>query len=219
MTKLITINNLPKKIPVFPLGNFIIFPKTTVPLNIFEPRYIDMINDSMKSDKLIGMVQPLNLDNIQQTDLGLHQVGCLGKIISFKETENGHYLIELKGIIRFEILNEVISQKKYRECEIDFKRFNHDLNDNKEQLKFSDLELIFKNLKKLFKNRGFIINWKELEKQSLDETINALAMASPFTLEEKQDLLEAENLNVRKNKIADILRTYTYDVFNNTTLQ
>jgi uncharacterized protein len=213
------INDLPKKIPVFPLSNFIIFPKTTVPLNIFEPQYIDMINDSMKSDKLIGMIQPLSLNNIGQTNPGLHQVGCLGKIISFKETENGHYLIELEGMIRFEIINELQSKKKYRECEINFKRFNHDLNNNKEQLKFSDLELIFKDLKTLFEKRGFIINWKELEKQSLDETINALAMASPFTLEEKQVLLEAENLNIRKNKIADILSTYTHDVYDNTTLQ
>jgi Lon protease-like protein len=210
---------LPKIIPVFPLNNFIIFPKTTVPLNIFEPRYIDMINDSMKSDKLIGMVQPLSLNNIGQTNPGLHRVGCLGKIISFKEKKNGHYLIELNGMIRFEIINEVKSKKKYRECEINFKRFNHDLRNNEEQLKFSDLELIFKDLKTLFEKRGFIINWKELEKQSLDETINALAMASPFTLEEKQVLLEAENLNIRKNKIADILSTYTYDIFDNTTLQ
>ena len=213
------ITDLPKNIPVFPLSNFIIFPKTTVPLNIFEPRYIDMINDSMKSDKLIGMIQPLSLNKIAQTDPGLHQVGCLGKIINFKKTENGHYLIELKGMIRFEIVNEVKSKKKYRECEINFKRFNHDLDSNKEQLKFSDLELIFKDLKTLFEKRGFIINWKELEKQSLDETINALAMASPFTLEEKQVLLEAENLNIRKNKIADILSTYMYDIFDNTTLQ
>ena len=213
------INSLPKKIPIFPLSNFIIFPKTTVPLNIFEPRYIDMINDSMKSDKLIGMIQPLSLNNIEQTVPDLHQVGCLGKIVSFKETENGLYLIELKGMVRFEIINEIKSTKKYRECEVNFKRFNHDLNDSKEQLKFSDLELIFKDLKALFEKRGFIINWKQLEKQSLDETINALAMASPFTLEEKQVLLEAENLNIRKNKIADILSTYTYDVFDNTTLQ
>jgi len=213
------INSLPKKIPVFPLSNFIIFPKTTVPLNIFEPRYIDMINDSMKSDKLIGMIQPLSLNNIEQTVPDLHQVGCLGKIVSFKETENGLYLIELKGMVRFEIINEIKSTKKYRECEVNFKRFNHDLNDSKEQLKFSDLELIFKDLKALFEKRGFIINWKELEKQSLDETINALAMASPFTVEEKQVLLETESLNIRKNKIADILSTYTYDVFDNTTLQ
>ena len=178
-----------------------------------------MINDSMKSDKLIGMIQPLSLNNIEQTVPDLHQVGCLGKIVSFKETENGLYLIELKGMVRFEIINEIKSTKKYREFEVNFKRFNHDLNDNKEQLKFSDLELIFKDLKALFEKRGFIINWKELEKQSLDETINALSMASPFTLEEKQVLLEAENLNIRKNKIGDILNTYSYDIFDNTTLQ
>ena len=210
--------NLPKILPIFPLSNFIIFPKTTVPLNIFEPRYIDMINDSMKSNKLIGMVQPKKIID-DFTPPILHNIGCLGKISSFKETEDGRFLIELKGLIRFKIMNEIKSAKKYRECEVSFENFNHDLDDKKEELKFSDLELIFKDLKSLFEKRGFIINWKELEKQSLDETINALAMASPFSLEEKQVLLEAENLNVRKNKIAEILSTYTYDVFNNTTLQ
>ena len=213
------INDLPKKISVFPLSNFIIFPKTTIPLNIFETRYIEMINDSMSSNKLIGMIQPLSQNSVNQEDINLHQVGCLGKIVSFKETEDNRYLIELKGLIRFQIMNEIKSKKKYREYEVDFKRFNHDLDDKKEKLKFSDLELIFKDLKTLFEKRGFIINWKELEKQSLDETINALAMASPFTLEEKQVLLEADDLNLRKNKIADILSTYTYDIFDNTTLQ
>jgi Lon protease-like protein len=128
-------------------------------------------------------------------------------------------LIELKGLIRFETIKEINTDKKYREYEVDFNRFDQDLEDKKDQLKFSDLELIFKDLKSLFEKRGFIINWKQLEKQNLDETINALAMASPFSLEEKQVLLEAENLNIRKNKIAEILSTYTYDVFNNTTLQ
>jgi len=213
------INDLPKKIPVFPLSNFIIFPKTTIPLNIFETRYIEMINDSMSSNKLIGMIQPLSQNSVNQEDINLHQVGCLGKIVSFKETEDNRYLIELKGLIRFQIMNEIKSKKKYREYEVDFKRFNHDLDDKKEKLKFSDLELIFKDLKILFEKRGFIINWKELEKQSLDEIINALAMASPFSLEEKQVLLEAENLNIRKNKIAEILTTYTYDIFDNTTIQ
>ena len=210
--------NLPKILPIFPLSDFIIFPKTTVPLNIFEPRYIDMINDSMKSHKLIGMVQPKKTIN-DLTPPILHNIGCLGKISSFKETEDGRFLIELKGLIRFKITNEIKSAKKYRECEVSFENFNHDLDEKKEELKFSDLELIFRDLKSLFEKRGFIINWKELEKQSLDETINALAMASPFSLEEKQVLLEAENLSVRKNKIAKILSTYTYDVFNNTTLQ
>ena len=210
--------DLPKKIPIFPLSNFIIFPKTTVPLNIFEPRYIEMINESMKSNKLIGMIQPKNSIN-NQSQPNLYDIGCLGKITSFKETEDGRYIIELKGLIRFEIIEEIKSDKKYREFEVNFQNFYQDLNEKKEELKFSDLELIFKDLKSLFEKRGFIINWKELEKQSLDETINALAMASPFSLEEKQVLLEAKNLDIRKNKIAEILSTYTHDVFNNTTLQ
>ena len=208
----------PKIIPIFPLSNFIIIPKTSVPLNIFEPRYIDMINDSMKSNKFIGMIQPKNSSSNQSEPI-LHNIGCLGKITSFKETTDGKYLIELKGLIRFKILQEIKNSRAYRECEIDFKDFNHDLEEKSEDLKFSDLELIFKDLKLLFEKRGYIINWKDLEKQSLNEIINALAMASPFSLEEKQVLLEAENLKVRKNKIAKILSTYTYDIFNNTTLQ
>ena len=211
--------NLPKKIPVFPLSNFIIFPRTTVPLNIFEPRYVDMINDSMRSNKFIGMVQPKNKNNENSLVPELYKIGCMGKITSFKDTNNGHFLIELKGLIRFQILKEVKSEKKYRECEVDFEKFNDDLNEKNEDLKFTDLELIFKDLKNLFEKRGFIINWNALEKQSLDETINALAMASPFTLEEKQILLEAKNLDTRKSKIADILTTYTYDQYNNNTLQ
>jgi hypothetical protein len=211
-------NDLPKKIPIFPLSNFIIFPKTTVPLNIFEPRYIAMVNDSMRSNKLIGMIQPKAIA-AKENLLDLHNIGCLGKIASFKEAEDGRYIIELKGLIRFEIIKEIKSRNKYRECEVDFNNFHQDLDEKKEQIKFSDLELIFKNLKSLFEKRGFIINWKELEKQSLDEIINALAMASPFSLEEKQVLLEAKNLNIRKNKIAEILSTYSYDVFNNTTIQ
>ena len=211
--------NLPKIIPIFPLSNFIIFPKTSVPLNIFEERYIDMINDSMKSNKYIGMIQPVNSDDFKETTPKLHNVGCLGEIISFRETDDKRYLIELKGIIRFELLREIKSNKKYREYEVDFQRFLHDFDDKKEELKFTDLELIFKDLKTLFEKRGYVLNWKSLEKQSLDETINALAMASPFSLEEKQVLLEARDLEIRKNKIAEILSTYTYDVFNNTTLQ
>ena len=210
--------DLPAQIPVFPLSNFIIFPKTTVPLNIFEPRYIDMINDSMKSNKTIGMIQPKTLASGNSSPT-LHDVGCLGKITSFKETDDGRYLIELKGMIRFENIKELTTEKKYRVLNVNYENFIQDLKSEKEDLKFSDLELIFKDLKSLFEKRGFIINWKALEKQSLDETINALAMASPFSLEEKQVLLEAKNLDMRKNKIAEILSTYTYDIYDNTTIQ
>ena len=210
--------DLPAQIPIFPLSNFIIFPKATVPLNIFEPRYIDMIDDSMKSSKTIGMIQPKTSASGNKSPY-LHEVGCLGKITSFKETEDGRYLIELKGLIRFENINELTTGKKYRVLNVNYENFIQDLNSEKEDIKFSDLELIFKDLKSLFEKRGFVINWKALEKQSLDETINALAMASPFSLEEKQVLLEAKNLDMRKNKIAEILSTYTYDIYDNTTIQ
>ena len=210
--------DLPKIVPVFPLSNFIIFPKTTVPLNIFEPRYIDMINDSMKSNKLIGMIQPKTSVNYKKIP-DLHNVGCLGKITSFRETEDGRYLIELKGVLRFNKIKELNTHNKYRSLEINYENFYHDLGNEKKEVKFSDLELIFKDLKTLFEKKGFIINWKALEKQSLDETINALAMASPFSLEEKQILLESKTLDIRKNNISDILKTYTHDVFNNNTLQ
>ena len=211
--------NLPKKIPIFPLSNFIIFPKATVPLNIFEPRYIDMVNDSLKSNKLIGMIQPKKTKKNDKQTSDLHNIGCLGKIISFKETEDKRFLIELRGIIRFKIEKELETNKKYRECEINFNNYFDDLKNNKEDLKFSDLKIIFEDLKIFFEKRGFIINWKALEKQSLDEIINALVMASPFTLEEKQILLETENLNIRKNKISEILKTYSLDNYNNTTIQ
>ncbi|MDB3982112.1 LON peptidase substrate-binding domain-containing protein [Candidatus Pelagibacter sp.] len=212
-------SNLPKIIPIFPLSNFILFPKTSVPLNIFEPRYVQMVNDSMKLDKLIGMIQPLSPNNNEELNPKLHKIGCLGKITSFKEADNESFLIELKGLIRFETINEIESDKKYRQYKVDFGNFGNDLDNQKEEFKFSDLELIFKDLKSLFEKRGFIINWKALEKQSLNETINALAMASPFSLEEKQVLLEAKTLDLRKNKIAEILSTYSHDIFENTTLQ
>ena len=207
---------LPKTISIFPLSNFIFFPQTTVPLNIFEPRYIQMIDDAMKGDRIIGMVQPKKSN---QTIPILYNVGCAGKITSFNETEDGRYLIVLDGISRFKILEELNNDKLYRECKVNFDNFSNDINNQKEEIKFSDLELIFKNLKSLFNKQGYTINWKELEKQSLDQTINALSMASPFSLEEKQVLLETINLNERKLKLEEILNTYALDNFSNKTLQ
>jgi Lon protease-like protein len=209
--------NLPKIIPVFPLSNFIIFPNTTIPLNIFEPRYVEMINDSLKTNKFIGLIQPkkTKINSI----LDLHEIGCMGRITSFKDTSDGRFLIDLNGLVRFKIIKEIINDKPYRECEINFEDYHEDLDLQKEDLQFSDLELIFKDLRSLFEKKGYIINWKSLEKQNLNETINALAMASPFSLEEKQILLESQNLKTRKNKIAEILSTYNYDNFENTTIQ
>ena len=207
---------LPNIIPVFPLSNFILFPKTSVPLNIFEPRYLDMVKDSMETNKLIGLIQPKQKKNTDKFDL--YEVGCLGKISNFEKVD-GRYLIDLNGLTRFKIIKEIKTDKTYRQCEVTFDDFSDDLQIEKKELKFSDLELIFKDLKTLFEKKGYIINWKSLEKQDLNETINALAMASPFSLEEKQILLESQDLENRKNKIAEILNTYNYDNFDNSTIQ
>ncbi|MDB9799739.1 LON peptidase substrate-binding domain-containing protein [Candidatus Pelagibacter sp.] len=213
---MIKIKDLPTTIPIFPLSNFIIFPNTTVPLNVFEPRYVDMINESMKKNKMIGLIQPKKSSINSIPDL--HEVGCLGKITNFQDID-GRYLIDLSGLSRFNITKEIKNNKPYRECLINFDGFQEDLRLPINELKFNDLDLIFKNLKSLFQKKGYIINWKSLEKQDLNETINALAMASPFSLEEKQALLESASLEVRKDKIAEILSTYNHDNYYNTTIQ
>jgi len=209
--------DLPNEIPIFPLSNFIIFPETAVPLNIFEPRYIQMIDDCMKSSKLIGMIQPRKTGDQNKPDL--YNVGCIGKITSFNETNDGRYLIVINGINRFKIIEEVLTEKLYRICKISYENFSNDIIEKKENINFSDLELIFKNLKSIFEKKGFIINWSELKNQNLNQTINTLSMASPFSLEEKQILLESSDIKSRKLKLEEILKTYIIDEFQNTTLQ
>ncbi len=209
--------DLPDILPVFPLSNFIIFPRTTVPLNIFEPRYLQMVDKSMKTNRIIGMIQPKKTGELKKPDL--YGIGCAGKITSFNETEDGRYLIVLSGICRFKITKELTNGNLYRECEVKYDDFLGDLIEKSGGIKFGDLKLIFKNLKDLFKKQGYEINWKEIEKQSLDQTINTLSMASPFSLEEKQVLLESIDLNARKEKLEKILNTYILDNYNNKTLQ
>ena len=176
-----------------------------------------MVDDSMKGSRLIGLVQPKKLLN--NSIPNLYDVGCVSKITSFNETEDGRYLIILNGLNRFKIINEIKNDKLYRECEVNFSEFKNDGENKDEGIKFTDLSLIFNDLKTLFQKKGYDINWKELKKKSLDQTINTLSMASPFSLEEKQALLETQNLNSRKNKLEEILRTYALDNFSNTTIQ
>ena len=208
---------LPNRIPVFPLSNFIIFPKATVPLNIFEERYIEMVDDSMRGTRMIGMIQPKKTLNNSVPEL--YEVGCLGRITSFNETEEGRYFIIINGLNRFKIVNEINNNKLYREFNVSYDEFKNDKKLNNEEIKFSDLELIFKNLKKLFQKNGYIVNWKEIEKQNLEQTINTLSMASPFSIEEKQALLETKDIASRKFKLEEILKTYIIDNFQNTTIQ
>ena len=208
---------LPNKIPIFPLSNFIIFPEINVPLNIFEPRYVQMIDDSMKSNRLIGMIQPKKTGMLNKPDL--YDVGCVGKITNFNETSNGKYFIIINGISRFKITKEISTEKLYRICKINYENFADDLTKKKEGINFSDLELIFKDLKNLFEKKGFVINWSDLKNENIDHAINTLSMASPFSIEEKQILLETFDTNSRKFKLEEILKTYILDEFSNTTLQ
>ena len=211
------INDLPNILSIFPLSNFIFFPNTSAPLNIFEPRYIQMIDESIKSNRMIGMLQPKGVSNSKKPEL--FKVGCLGKISSFNETDDGRYVIVLNGITRFNVVEEIDNGKLFREFKINYKGFENDTNTKEVDINFSDLNLIFNNLKNIFEKQGYVINWNELKKQSLDQTINTLSMASPFSKEEKQMLLEAKNLEFRKKKLEQIIKLYNTDNFNNKTLQ
>ena len=211
------IDKLPDNIPIFPLSNFIMFPGTTVPLNIFEPRYLQMVNDTMKTHRIIGMIQPKKTGKLKKPDL--FKIGCIGKITSFNETEDGRILIILNGICRFKIISELENEKLYRECSVEYDSFSNDISKKSNEVNFSDLSLIIENMKKFFKKQGYIVNLKDLEKKDLAKTLNDLSMASPFSLEEKQILLESLDVNIRKEKMEQILNNYIKDEFENTTIQ
>ena len=211
------IQELPKTIPVFPLSNFIMFPGTTVPLNIFEPRYLQMINDSMKKHRMIGMIQPKKTGVLKKPDL--YEVGCIGKITSFNETEDGRILIILNGICRFNVNSEIENDKLYREFNVQYNNFSKDISFKSNDVNFSDLNIIMDNMRKFFKKQGYVVNLKDLEKKDMSQTLNDLSMASPFSLEEKQILLESLDINIRKEKMEQILNNYIKDEFENTTIQ
>ena len=210
-------NKFPNKIPVFPLSNFIVFPNTTVPLNIFEPRYLKMTEDAMANDRLIGMIQPKKMGDSKKPDL--FDVGCVCKIVSFNETEDGRYIIILKGLNRFKKINEVENKKIYRELNVDYNLYINDENSEKEHFEFSKIKKLLEELKLLFKKRGYKIDWKDLEEQNVYQTLSALSMASPFSILEKQILLETKNLEERQSKFEEILNTYSSDFSNIKTVQ
>ena len=210
-------NNLPTKIPIFPLSNFIVFPETTVPLNIFEPRYLQMINDSMATDRLVGMIQPKKSGDLKNPDL--FDVGCVCRIISFNETDDGRYIIIIKGLNRFKKIKEIQNSKLYRELDVNYDLYQNDKKASQEEFQFAKIENILKELKLLFKKRGYQINWKDLEGQNVYQTLSALSMASPFSILEKQVLLETKNLKERHTKFEEILCTYTTDFSNLKTVQ
>jgi len=203
--------NYPEIIPIFPLSGVIYFPKTNLPLNIFEERYLSLVNDAYNKDKLIGMVQSKKEDN------SVYKVGCLGKISDYQKSKDGRILINLTGITRFEILDEKINDKLYREFKVNYKNFEKDLTEKDGKINSSNL---MEKAKKFFKQSGLLLNWKEFEKLDEAQRINTLAMISPVSNEEKQKLLEAVSIDEKIQTLESIIGFYLYQVnFNNDTIQ
>jgi uncharacterized protein len=203
--------NYPDIIPVFPLSGVIYFPKTNLPLNIFEQRYLNLVNDAYDNNKLMGMVQSKRENNT------VYNIGCLGKISDYQKSKDGRVLINLTGITRFKIIEEVKNNKLYREFKVNYKSFEDDLRENKEEI--NTLQLIGK-AKTFFKRNGLLLNWKEFEKLNQNQRINTLAMISPVANEEKQKLLEAVSLVEKIKILENIISFYLHDVnFSNQTLQ
>ena len=205
------LKKFPGSIPVFPLSGVIYFPKTNLPLNIFEQRYLDLVNDAYNSDKLMGMVQS------KKESGGVYQVGCLGKISDYQKSKDGRILINLTGISRFRILEEISNDKLYREFKVDYKDFNED---NIETKNLIDTKPLMDGAKKFFKRNGLLLNWKEFDKLDQSQKINTLAMIAPITNEEKQKLLESVSLKNKVETLDSIIRFYLHETsFNNQTLQ
>ena len=203
--------SFPNQIPIFPLSGVIYFPKTNLPLNIFEQRYLDLVNDSIRKDKLIGMIQQ------KRQDKGLYKVGCLGKISDFQKSDDGRILINLSGITRFEILEEKENSKLYREFKVNYEKFSVDLEPALEEI---NTKSIVKKAEIFFNRSGFLLNWKEFEKLDEAQKINTLAMIAPVTNEEKQKLLEAISLKDKARTLENIINFYLHEVnFKSQTVQ
>ena len=203
--------SFPNQIPIFPLSGVIYFPKTNLPLNIFEQRYLDLVNDAIRKDKLIGMIQN------KRKDEGLYKVGCLGKISDFQKSDDGRILINLSGITRFEILEEQENSKLYREFKVNYEKFSLDLEPVLEEI---NTKSIVKKAEIFFNRSGFLLNWREFKKLDEMQKINTLSMIAPVTNEEKQKLLEAVSLKDKAKTLENIITFYLHDSdFKNQTVQ
>ena len=204
-------NNLPTTIPIFPLSGVIYFPKTNLPLNIFEQRYLDLVNDAYNNKKYMGMIQAKkNINDV-------YNVGCLGKISDYQKSKDGRILINLTGISRFKISEEIKNDKLYREFIVDYSNFSVDIDNSQYKV---DTKNLMEKAKTFFKKNGLLLNWNEFEKLDLVQKINTLAMIAPITNEEKQKLLEAVTLNNRVEALESIISFYLYETgVNNQTIQ
>ena len=207
-------NTLPKNIPVFPLSGVIYFPKTNLPLNIFEPRYLALVDDCFKSNKYMGMIQT------KRNSSEVYSIGCLGKITEHKKTKEGRLLINLTGISRFEIMSEIKNDKMYREFNVSYEKFSGDVKEEERTLLKDKIREIFEKTKIFFRKNGLLINWNEFEKLSQDQKINTLAMIAPISNEEKQTILETIHIDSKTKILSEIIEFYLHEKStNNITLQ
>ena len=201
----------PNIIPVFPLSGLIYFPKTNLPLNVFEQRYVNLVNDAYNKDKLMGMVQSRKENN------SVYEIGCLGKISDYQKSKDGRILINLTGISRFKILKEVPSSKLYREFQVDYESFVEDIENIHNEV---DAKELMEKAKTFFKRNGLLLNWREFDKLDHAQKINTLAMIAPITNEEKQKLLEAISLENKIKTLESIISFYLYETSeSNQTIQ
>jgi len=209
-------NNLPNNIAVFPLSDAVFFPNTVLPLNIFEDRYIKLINACMKRERMFGMIQPKNK---MSKNPEVYQVGCLGKITSFNETRDKRFIINLSGIIRFRIKKEINNEKLYREFNVDYSDFLEDLKSNTIENVHCDKNYLLKKIKIFFEKINYSISFNELEKLNIDELISTICMISPFAKEEKQKLIETIKIEDKFKTLDEIISFYIFDLQESKTLQ
>ena len=205
------LKKLPNQIPIFPLSGVIYFPKTNLPLNIFEQRYLDLVNDAIHKDKLMGMIQSIRKSK------EVYTVGCLGEISDIQKSKDGRIFINLTGLTRFEVIGETENSKLYREFKVNYKKFNLDLKPIKEEV---NIKSIIEKARIFFEKTGLLLNWNEFEKLDNSQKINTLAMIAPITNEEKQKLLESVSLQDKIVTLGNIVNFYLHEVdFTNQTVQ
>ena len=196
-----TNNNFPEIIPIFPLKGVVMFPDTYLPLNIFEPRYLEMINKAISSkSRLVGMIQPNN-----SNDKKLYDVGCAGKIINFEETSDKRYLITLKGLSRFELISEKTNRKNFREAQVKWDKYSQDLQKKDINEKFTNLKT---SLKEYFRIKNINVNFEVINKCNDYNFVDQITMICPLAFEEKQLLLETISISKRGNLLNSIIESY-----------
>ncbi len=201
----------PDIIPVFPLSGVIYFPNTNLPLNIFEERYLKLVDDTYRRDKLMGMVQSQKMEN------KVYNIGCLGRISDYQKSQDGRILINLTGLTRFRIIEEIKNEKLYREFKVDYSRFKIDQENISSDIK---IEGLIEKAKIFFKRNGLLLNWKEFDRLDKVQRVNTLSMISPITIEEKQKLLETVSIEDKIKNLENIIGFYLHEVnFDNQTVQ